>query len=277
VGNHENLDWTGFRDGPWTVADSADARASIAELQALLLGTESIDGFLREVAVLAARTMGEGLSCGITVQPNGRPLTVASSDLLASQVDEVQYGLDEGPCLASLRTGQVVRIDDLAADQRWPRYAGRALGYGVASSLSYPLQVQGKPVGALNVYSRDRGFFGELQTRQAERFAQDASTAVGLAARMAQQAVTDQLRASLASRSVIDWALGVIMGEERCSAGFAFEVLRRASQNRNIKLRQVAEEVIVRVTGEPSQPPPFDPPGGPAAPRDARRGDEMHN
>jgi hypothetical protein len=94
---------------------------------------------------------------------------------------------------------------------------------------------------------------------------------------MAQQAVTDQLRASLASRSVIDWALGVIMGEERCSAGFAFEVLRRASQNRNIKLRQVAEEVIVRVTGEPSQPPPFDPPGGPAAPRDARRGDEMHN
>jgi hypothetical protein len=68
--------------------------------------------------------MGEGLSCGITVQPNGRPLTVASSDLLASQVDELQYGLDEGPCLASLRTGQVVRIDDLAADQRWPRLPG---------------------------------------------------------------------------------------------------------------------------------------------------------
>ena len=262
MGNHENLDWTGFRDGPWIMADSADVGASIAELQALLLGTESIDGFLREVAVLAARTMGEGLSCGITVQPNSRPLTVASSDLLASQVDEVQYGLDEGPCLASLRTGQVVRIDDLAADQRWPRYAGRALGYGVVSSLSYPLQVQGKPVGALNVYSRDRGFFGELHTRQAERFAQDASTAVGLAARMAQQAVlTDQLRASLASRSVIDRALGVIMGEQRCSAEFAFETLRWASQNRNVKLRQVAEEVIIRVTGQPPQPPPFDPPG----------------
>ena len=240
----------------------ADAGVSIAELQALLLGTESVDGFLREVAGLAAGTLGNGLSCGITLQPNGRPLTVASSDGLASQVDELQYGLDEGPCLASLRTGQVVRIDDLAAEQRWPRYAGRALGYGVVSSLSYPTQVQGRPVGALNLYSRDPGFFGELQTRQAERFAQDASTAAGLAARMAQQAVlTDQLRASLASRSVIDRALGVIMGEQRCSAEFAFEILRGASQNRNIKLRQVAEEIIIRVTGQPSQPPPFDPPG----------------
>ncbi len=257
----------------------ADAGVSIAELQVLLLGTESVDGFLREVAGLAAGTLGNGLSCGITLQPNGRPLTVASSDGLASQVDELQYGLDEGPCLASLRTGQVVRIDDLAAEQRWPRYAGRALGYGVVSSLSYPTQVQGRPVGALNLYSRDPGFFGELQTRQAERFAQDASTAAGLAARMAQQAVlTDQLRASLASRPVIDRALGVIMGEQRCSAEFAFEILRRASQNRNIKLRQVAEEIIIRVTGQPSQPPPFDPPGLTAAPRGAYpRGGEMHN
>ena len=71
--------------------------SSIAELQVLLLGTESVDGFLREVAGLAAGTLGNGLSCGITLQPNGRPLTVASSDGLASQVDELQYGLDEGP------------------------------------------------------------------------------------------------------------------------------------------------------------------------------------
>jgi hypothetical protein len=57
---------------------SPDLAASIAELQALLLGTESIDGFLREMAVLAAGTLGEGLSCGITLQPNDRPLTVAA-------------------------------------------------------------------------------------------------------------------------------------------------------------------------------------------------------
>ena len=45
----------------------------------MLLGTDSIDGFLQELAGLAARALGEGLSCGITLEPNGRPLTVASS------------------------------------------------------------------------------------------------------------------------------------------------------------------------------------------------------
>ncbi len=233
--------------------------ASIAELQALLLGTESIDGFLRELAVLAARTLGESLSCGITIQPNGRPLTVASSDQFASQLDELQYGLDQGPCLSSLRTGQIVRIDDLAADDRWRRYAVRALAHGVRSSLSFPLGAPDDMVGALNLYSREPGFFGEAETRHGERFAQRALTAVGIAARMAQQVVlSEQLRASLASRSVIDQALGVLMAEQRCTATEAFAILRSASQNRNLKLRQVAEEVVRAVTGQRPEPPPFD-------------------
>lgn len=69
-----------------------DVAASIVEMQALLLGTETIQEFLAELAGLAILTVGEGLSCGITLQPNGRPLTVASTDALAAQVDEVQYG-----------------------------------------------------------------------------------------------------------------------------------------------------------------------------------------
>lgn len=213
----------GFRDGQCIMAgEPPDIRASIVELQALLLGTESIDGFLRELAVLAARTLGAGLSCGITLQPNGRPLTVASSDGFASQVDELQYKLDEGPCLIT----------------------------------------HGNPVGALNLYSRQAGFFGEVQSQQAERFARDASTAVGIAAHIAQQAVlTEQLRESLASRAVIDQAVGVLMAEQRCGVTEAFEILRAASQNRNIKLRQVAEDIVTRITGRPPQPPPFEPPG----------------
>ncbi len=236
--------------------------ASFAELQALLLGTESIDGFLRELAVLAADSLGEGLSCGITLQPNGRPLTVASSDGSASQVDELQYGLDQGPCLTALRTGQIIRVDDLAGDRRWRRYAVRALAHGVRSLLSFPLGSRDSLVGALNLYSREAGFFGEALERQAEGFARNASVAVGIAARMAQQAVlTEQLRTSLASRSVIDQALGIIMAEQRCSAADAFAILRGASQNRNIKLRRVAEDIVRSVSGAKPQPPLFDPPG----------------
>ena len=79
------------------MADTADideVAGSIAELQELVLGTDTVDSFLEEVALLAARSAGPGLSCGITLQPGERPLTVASSDGFAAQLDEVQYALE---------------------------------------------------------------------------------------------------------------------------------------------------------------------------------------
>src|ERR1700733_7312067 len=85
-----------------------DVPASIAEIHELLLGTETIQEFLAALARLAGATVGHGLSCGITLQPNGRPMTVSSTGSLAAQGDEVQYGLDEGPCLHALGTGGLV-------------------------------------------------------------------------------------------------------------------------------------------------------------------------
>lgn len=243
------------------MAENPDIGASITELHALLLGTDSIDDFLRELAVLAARGLGQGVSCGLTLQPDGRPVTVASSDAVASQVDELQYGLDYGPCLSALRTGRQVRIDDLATDKRWGKYAMRAVGYGVRSSLSLPLIAQDKPVGALNLYSGLSGYFGDAEARQAQWFADNASVAVGIAARLAQQVVmTQQLRSSLASRAVIDQAIGILMAEQRCTAEEAFAILRTASNNRNVKLRDVAADIVTGVTGKPPQPPPFEHP-----------------
>jgi GAF domain-containing protein len=237
-----------------------DMAASIVEMQALLLGTETIQEFLTELAGLAILTVGEGLSCGITLQPNGHPLTVASTDALATQVDEVQYGLDQGPCLHALRTGVLVSIQDLADDQRWAAYAATALQHGIRSSLSLPLSSGSNTRGAFNLYSREAGSFGQA-THRAERFAQNASGALSIAVRLADHiALTDQLRDSLASRSVIDQAIGVLMGQRRITAADAFAILRTTSQNRNIKLRAFAAQIVEGAGAQPPQPPPFDPP-----------------
>ena len=177
-----------------------DVAVSIVEMQALLLGTETIQEFLAEMAALAVLTVGDGLSCGITLQTNGRPLTVASTDALAAQVDEVQYGLDQGPCLHALRTGTLVSIEDLASDQRWAAYAATALQHGIRSSLSLPLSSGSGTIGAFNLYSQVTGSFGPAATRRAKRFAHNASGALSIAVRMADHvALTDQLRASLDS------------------------------------------------------------------------------
>jgi GAF domain-containing protein len=237
-----------------------DVAASIAEMQALLLGTETIEEFLAELAGLAILTVGEGLSCGITLQSNGGPLTVASTDALAAQVDEVQYGLDQGPCLHAMRTGTQVSITDLTSDQRWGAYAATALQRGIRSSLSLPLGTGSGTIGAFNLYSRVAGSFGPAAIRRAERFAQNASGALSIAIRLADHvALTDQLRASLASRSVIDQAIGVLMGERRITAAEAFAILRTTSQNRNIKLRAFAAQIVEGAGGQPPQPPPFGP------------------
>ena len=259
VGNHG-------RDGGWDKAQAltfedarrSDIAASITELQNLLLSTAGMENFLQELAVLASRTVDSGLICAITMQlPKGGPVTVASSDARAAQVDEVQYELDDGPCLRSMRTGEQVSVPDIIGPDRFSGFSARAAANGIRSCLSTPLRADGIQ-GAMNLYAFVPDAFEEGGARRAELFAASVSAALALAARQASAAeLTDQMREALASRAAIDQALGVIMAQERCTSAQAFEVLRSASQNRNVKLRDVARQIVISVSGEPPQPGPF--------------------
>jgi GAF domain-containing protein len=234
-----------------------EATADLKELQGALLGTESVEQFLHEMALLAAGLVSGGLSCGMTMQPNGRPVTVACSDPVAAQVDEVQYELDDGPCLHAMRDGHMVRIADTSDKARWPEFETRAGIHGIRSCLALPLNADGRPVGALNLYAPTASAFGAAEVRRAENFAEYASGALTLARRMASHAaLIEQLRSSLASRTVIDQALGIIMAREHCTQARAFAILRSASQNSNSKLRDIATAIVTSVTGEPPAPAP---------------------
>lgn len=224
--------------------------SAVGELQQLLIDTGSLIEFLAEVCRYAADAVGSGLSCGITLKRDGRPVTVAHSDDLASGLDEVQYGHREGPCLTAMDTGVPVIITDLAADDRWGTYRVDALAHGIGSVLSTPLSIGAGESGALNLYSPLNEVFGPDQQRRAETFAAEASRALRLAERLADQAeLGENLKAALASRSIIDQALGVIIAQNRCTADEAFDILRSASSHRNIKLRDVAHDIITRVGG----------------------------
>ena len=229
-------------------------------LHGALLSTQSVEQFLHEMAVLAARLIGGGLSCGMTMQSNGRPVTVACSDPVAARVDEVQYELDDGPCLHAMRDGHMVRIEDTADKAGWPEFEAQAATHGIRSCLALPLNANGKPVGALNLYAPAASAFGAAEARRAENFAENASGALTLAIRLASHAaLIEQLRSSLTSRTLIDQALGIIMAREQCNQSRAFAILRSASQNSNVKLRDIAGAVVTSVTGEPlPTAPPFE-------------------
>ncbi|HET9331734.1 MAG TPA: GAF and ANTAR domain-containing protein [Steroidobacteraceae bacterium] len=242
------------------------------ELQNALLDTHNVEEFLQRVADMATREVADGVSCGMTMRPNGRPATVACSDPVAARVDEVQYRLDDGPCLHAMRDGEMVSIPDTAAQARWPEFEAEAAAAGIRSCLALPLAAKSpQAIGALNLYARTASAFGETETWRARNFARNASGALLLAKRLASYAsLNEQLRASLVSRSVIDQALGIIMARggieiggtgQRCTQARAFELLRAASQNTNIKLRDIARAIVTSATGEPVQlPPPFQDP-----------------
>jgi GAF domain-containing protein len=228
-----------------------EAQVDQAALQELILSTEGMTDFLDELVQLAAAGHG---SCAITVRLDDKTRTVASSDELASRGDEIQYAQDEGPCLEAMRTDALVDAPDLATDDRWGNYRSHALAQGIRSMLSTPLGVDGQTFGALNLYSTKVGAFDAAARVQAERWAQQASGAVGVALRLAERTRHgQQLAEALNSRSIIDQALGILMAQQRCSSAAAFEILRRASQGRNVKLRTIAADIVHAVGGPPTE------------------------
>jgi len=243
----ENDELAGAREnGELVGVGDNDEPVGVRELTDLLLSTPSFEDYAQRLVELASDRIIPGAVCGLTMVMSAKPRTVASSGDLASRADEIQYGTGEGPCLHSIRVGSVIVVEDLAGDDRWGPYRQHALEQGVRSSLSVPIMRTGEQAtGALNLYFTEPTRFGPHQVQLGRQFADQAAGALQLATRMAEQtALTAQLREAMTSRSVIDQAIGVLMAQNRCSSSEAFDVLRRASQNRNIKLRTLATEIV---------------------------------
>jgi hypothetical protein len=125
------------------------------------------------------------------------------------------------------------------------------------SYLSAGLGWAGHPLGALNLSSRDSDGFSQLDEGILALFTSPAAAGIVVAGRYAEaRDLAAQLEQALRSRAVIDQAIGIIMAESRCDADQAFGMLRRASNNRNMKLRDLAAEIVTRVGGGPSPRPP---------------------
>ena len=234
------------------MATNGDKQASDLEvrLHGLHFANQSLDSFLTQLTILSADVIDADTAGGVTVIRDGQPTTVAASDERTKHLDELQYGKGDGPCLAAARTGEVVLVPDAAVDDRWRDYHAHAVGAGVRSSLSVPLELGSGAAGALNLYVFDDHHFDDVELVLVEQFCEEASRAVSLAIRY--EEVTQEnrhLHAAMVTRRVIDQAMGVIMGQNRCGPDEAFTIMRRASQNRNLKINRLAVEVIRNVSG----------------------------
>jgi GAF domain-containing protein len=177
---------------------------------------------------------------GITLIRSRQLETVASTDALVDQADALQYELDEGPCRDSSWQGQTLIVSDLGADGRWPRWATKVTALGISSVLAAEL-AGSRPhrrLGSINVYWPGRRTFTDDEIAFVNIFARHAALAL---ARSLDEA---GLNTALDSRKRIGQAQGILMERYGLDEARAFEVLRRYSQDHNVKLRQVAEDLV---------------------------------
>ncbi|GHB81792.1 RNA-binding protein [Streptomyces cirratus] len=224
----------------------------LPDVTSILLDTDSLDGFLQGLADAALKLMPAAEGCGITLERQGRPITVVSAGQNAPELDEAQYGQDDGPCLQALRTGEEVPVADMLGEARWGPYPAYAAALGTRSSMSLPIAAHTDTAGALNIYAAKPDAVTDADLTDLRSLAAQATGGIALAQRIADaRAFTADLQTALTSRSVIDQATGIIMGQQRCSAEEAFAILRTASQHRNVKLRDLCTGLVTNITGTP--------------------------
>jgi hypothetical protein len=184
--------------------------------------------------------------------PDGQFHTPVETNTLASELDQVQYRLGEGPCLeAADPAGPAVAFsDDLHAEAPWPKWARAATDLGVAAVLSTALIPQPGPrklSGALNLYSRRPHGLDDIDRDQVLLMATHASLAVAITDATSQAQLREtHLRRAIDSRDVIGQAKGIIMARRGVPADEAFDILRRTSQQLNVKLVELAETLAAR-------------------------------
>ena len=252
------------------MSDDAFRHTVWARLERSLAETTSIADYLDAAVQHTGSLIGVDGSYSLSFLLYGELLTVGTTDRLAWDADQVEYDTEAGPCVVALREGIDTGLIDLRTETRWPAWSAVSTLLGFRSAAGIPAEVTPGQRIALNLYSPEPDAFAGEPVRRARMFAEELARTLPTALRITEQTqLATQLQEALASRSTIDQALGVLMAQNRCTRDVAFGILRRASQHRNLKLREVAAAVIERYTGYPAaEPPAFTPP----TPAKARRG-----
>ncbi len=222
------------------MSSNPDVGQAIAVAARALYEGQNLEDTLQRIVEVAQDSVPGFDQVGIsTVDKKGKAHTRATAGDLVGVLDDAQYSLGEGPCVDTLRGADVVVAPHLGEDGRWPNYAPTAVEHGVKSQLAIKLYLDKEgTMGGINLYSTTSSDVDPEAESIAELFATHAALALGNAREK------ETLNEALQTRQVIGTAIGIVMERYGISAERAFEFLVRASSVGNLKLRDVAQELV---------------------------------
>lgn len=220
---------------------------ALSALTRYFVADATVGETLTRVSEIARDTLDPSEEVGLTLWAGDGPATYVFTDPRIPEVDQAQYETGDGPCMDAFRLGDVVMIASTATSPRYRRFCDTAERHGFCSTLSIPMETSAGRVGAMNHYARTEDAFGEAQVALAQQFADHAAFVLANAlAYWDARTLADTLAQAIESRATIEQAKGIIMAGTGVDADGAFDLLRQQSQAENVKLRDIAAEVVRR-------------------------------
>jgi transcriptional regulator with GAF, ATPase, and Fis domain len=214
----------------------------------VLIDDRSLDAIMDLIVTLARRSLASVDAATISLlrtAPDRLDSIIDGSDMDIRAIDQIQYDTGEGPSMTALHTGRFVRTLVDAEPDRWPAFASMATATGISQAISFPLVVRGQPIGALNLYCRANLAVGHDQIASAQALADKASIVLAnFTSHGTAELARAQLEETLRSRDIVGQARTILTLTKDCTPQEAFAILRRAAQERNTTLRQIADKFV---------------------------------
>jgi GAF domain-containing protein len=179
---------------------------------------------------------------------SGKLRVIGASDEQINLLELFQIQNDQGPCLDSYRTGQVVVNARLDLQSPWPEFASASLRSGFQSVCAVPLRLKDLTIGCLNMFSDKSLPLSDAEIALAQALADVATIAIvqDLATRKA-TIREGELQHALTSRISIEQAKGMIAATVGVDMNEAFRRLRSFARNNNRGLTDVANDCVAGV------------------------------
>lgn len=224
----------------------ADELAGVfARMSGLLLSEETVETALGLLSSLARETVPRSSGAGVTVIDERDRRSSGSTDPRVQEADGLQYELDEGPCLTAASDRELVRIDDVTEDRRWPRWAAAVVGLGVRSAMSAPMIAGDRSLGAIKVYAEEPGAFDERSEQLLTLFSAQAAVLVANVQHHERaQRLSVSMREAFRGRDLVCTAKGVLMGRHAVDEATAFGMLLARGQQDGTTVAQAARAIV---------------------------------
>ncbi|MCF6736180.1 GAF and ANTAR domain-containing protein [Blastococcus sp. KM273129] len=230
--------------GP-TVPLTDELAGVFARMSGLLLSAETVETSLSLLSSLAQESVTGSCGAGVTVIEGRHRVSSGSTDDRVRAADALQYEMDEGPCLAAATAREVVRVDDLRRERRWPRWAGAASSLGLRAALSAPLVAGNAGLGAIKVYADHPGTFDRRSEQLLTLFsAQAAFLVANVQSHDRARRLSEGMRQAVRDRDVVSTAKGVLMGRHSVDEDTALRMLFSRSRDQGVALADAARAVV---------------------------------